>query len=105
MPSAPSLAPRRSGRLDRGEVTDPDSPSTSVTVTNYQWQGDSTNIDGATSETYTPVVANIDQTIQVMVTYTDGHGPGKTLTSAETAAVIAAPASTDADLSRFDYRG
>ena len=85
--------------LTAGEVTDPDSPSTSVTVTNYQWQSDSTNIDGATSETYTPAEADLDKTIQVMVTYTDGHGPGKTLTSAPTEAVIAAPASTDADLS------
>ena len=85
--------------LTAGMVTDPDSPSTSVTVTNYQWQSDSTDIDSATSETYTPVVADIDHTIQVVVTYTDGHGAGKTLTSAETEVVTAAPASTDADLS------
>ena len=87
--------------LTAGAITDPDSPDPSrpVTVTGWQWQGDSTNIDGATSETYMPVVADIGKTIRVIVTYTDGHGPGKTLTSAPTEAVIAAPASTDADLS------
>ena len=83
--------------LTAGMVTDPDSPSTSVTVTNYQWQSDSTDIDSATSETYTPLVADIGKTIQVMVTYTDGHAAGKTLTSAETAAVIAAPVTVSAD--------
>ena len=88
--------------LTAGEVTDPDNVvADSIT---YQWQsaasgGDYTDITGATSETYTPVVADIDQTIQVMVTYTDGHAAGKTLTSAATEVVTAAPASTDADLS------
>ena len=83
--------------LTAGEVTDPDSPSTPVTVTTYQWQsaasdgGDYADISGATSETYTPLVADIDQTIRVMVTYTDGHGTGKTLTSTATTAVVAAP--------------
>ena len=82
--------------LTAAEVTDPDSPSASVTVTNYQWQSaasggdDYTDISGATSETYTPVVADIDQTIRVMVTYTDSFGDGKTATSAPTAAVQAA---------------
>ena len=86
--------------LTAGEVTDPDSPDVDspVTVTTYQWQsaasgggGDYTDITGATNAaTYTLTADEIDQTIQVMVTYTDGHGTGKTLTSAPTAAVQAA---------------
>ena len=88
--------------LTAGEVTDPDSPDVDspVTVTTYQWQsaasgggGDYADISGATNEaTYTLTADEIDQTIRVMVTYTDGHGTGKTLTSAATTAVVAAPA-------------
>ncbi len=87
--------------LTAGEVTDPDSPDVDspVTVTTYQWQsaasgggGDYTDITGATNAaTYTLTADEIDQTIQVMVTYTDGHGTGKTLTSTATTAVVAAP--------------
>ena len=77
-------------QLTTGAVTDPDNVVAESII--YQWQdaGDSTNIDGATSATYTPAEADLDKTIRVMVTYTDGHGPGKTITSAPTDAVIAA---------------
>ena len=87
--------------LTAGEVTDPDSPDVDspVTVTTYQWQsaasggGDYADISGATNAaTYTLTADEIDQTIQVMVTYTDGHGTGKTLTSAATGTVVAVPA-------------
>ena len=73
--------------LTAGTVTDPDSPSRPVTVTAHQWQGDSTNIDSATSATYTLTAADAGKAIQVIVTYTDGEGIGKTLTSTVTGTV------------------
>ena len=84
--------------LTAGAVTDPDGGVTGIT---WQWQGDSTDINSATSATYMPLVADIDKTIRVVATYTDGHGADKTATSATTAAVVAADVvlSDDADLS------
>ena len=84
--------------LTTGAVTDPDGGVTGIT---WQWQGDSTDINSATSATYMPLVADIDKTIRVVATYTDGHGADKTATSATTAAVVAADVvlSDDADLS------
>ena len=73
--------------LTAGAVTDPDG---SVIVTGYAWTGagDSTKTDG----TYTVVAGDFGNTIQVTVTYTDGEGTGKTVTSAATVRVLAAPA-------------
>ena len=73
--------------LTAGTVTDPDG---SVIVTGYAWTGagDSTKTDG----TYTVVAGDFGNTIQVTVTYTDGEGDGKTVTSAATVRVLAAPA-------------
>ena len=91
--------------LTAGAVTDPDSPdpSSPVTVTGWQWQdaADDSNIAGATAATYTLTADEVGKTIQVIVTYTDGHGPDKTVTSAATVAVLAADVdlSADADLS------
>ena len=72
--------------LTAGTVTDPDG---SVIVTGYQWQSaDGTAITGTTNEeTYTPTATEVGKAIQVIVTYTDGHGPGKTLTSTVTGTV------------------
>ena len=83
--------------LTAGEVTDPDGGVSGIT---WQWQGDSTDINSATSATYTPGVADIGKTIRVVATYTDTLGGGKMVTSAPTAAVEAATVtlSTDADL-------
>ena len=90
--------------LIAGTVTDPDGSVTGIT-----WQSQSAasggtyaNITGATSAaTYTLKAAEVDQTIQVIATYTDGEGPNKSVTSAATVAVVAATVtlSTDADLS------
>ena len=89
--------------LTAGAVTDPDSPSSPVTVTGYLWQNtDGTTITGTTdAATYMPTATEVGKTIQVIVTYTDGHGPDKTVTSAATVAVLAADVdlSADADLS------
>ena len=85
--------------LTAGEVTDPDGGVTDII---WQWQSAEAgegyaNIAAATSETYTLVATDLGKTIQVMVTYTDGEGSGKTLTSAPTVAVVAI--SMDATLS------
>ena len=89
--------------LTAGAVTDPDSPSTSVTVTGHLWQNtDGSAITGITDAvTYMPTATEVGKTLQVIVTYTDGHGTGKTITSAATVAVLAASVdlSADADLS------
>ena len=91
--------------LTAGAVTDPDSPdpSSPVTVTGHLWQNtDGSTITGATdAATYMPTATEVGETLQVIVTYTDGHGPDKTITSAATVAVEAASVdlSSDADLS------
>ena len=85
--------------LTAGEVTDPDGGVTDII---WQWQSAEAgegyaDIAAATSETYILADADLGKTIQVMVTYTDGEGSGKTLTSAPTVAVVAI--SMDATLS------
>ena len=89
--------------LTAGAVTDPDSPSSPVTVTGHLWQNtDGSTITGTTdAATYMPTATEVGKTLEVIVTYTDGHGPDKTITSAATVAVEAADAelSSDADLS------
>ena len=91
--------------LTAGAVTDPDSPdpSSPVTVTGWQWQNtDGSTITGTTNAaTYMPTATEVGETLEVIVTYTDGHGPDKTVTSAATVVVLAASVtlSADADLS------
>ena len=80
--------------LTAGTITDPDSPDPAKPVTDITWQwqnADGTVITGTTNEkTYTPTATEVGKTIQVMVTYTDGQGPDKEITSAATIAVVAA---------------
>ena len=57
----------------------------------YQWLADDTEIDGATSSTYTPQAFDNGKVIKVRVTFTDDEGNEETLTSAATSAVAAAP--------------
>ena len=70
-------------------LSDPDG---SVSGVGWQWGhagGDA--IDGATSSSYTPVAADSGKSLAVSVTYTDGHGSGKSA-SAQTANPVQAPA-------------
>ncbi len=53
----------------------------------YQWNRDGVAIDGATSETYTLVQADVGKTITATVSYTDGEGTLESVTSAATSAV------------------
>ena len=53
----------------------------------YQWQRDGVNVAGATGTTYTLGNADVGHTIDVVASYTDGHGTAESVTSAATAAV------------------
>ena len=55
----------------------------------YQWQAGDTDIDGATSSTYTLADADEGKTIQVRVTFSDDAENEESLTSAATGAVTA----------------
>ncbi len=62
-----------------------------------------TDISGATSATYEPVVGDVGRIIRVVATYTGVPGfLSQTATSAATGAVAAAPLSTDSTLSALD---
>ena len=67
----------------------------------YQWirvdGGTEADISGATSSTYTLVVADQGKTIKVKVSFTDDASNAETLTSAATSAVVAAAANTAPD--------
>ena len=55
----------------------------------YQWLSSrDTEIDGATSSTYTLQASDEDKLITVRVTFTDDAGNEESLTSAATAAVV-----------------
>ncbi len=58
---------------------------------NYQWLSDDSEIDGATSSTYTIQASDNGKVIKVQVTFTDDADNEETLTSAATDAVAAAP--------------
>ena len=81
------LAPRPVRKLTKAKQHEP------VEVTGYLWQRSADGltgwftIDGATQADYTPGDSDVGQFLRVIVTYTDRHGPGKTLTTAPTAAV------------------
>ena len=57
----------------------------------YQWIADGTDIEGATSSTYTLTYSQQGQAIRVRVTFTDDDDNEETLTSEATVAVAAAP--------------
>ena len=74
----------------------------------YQWLADDTDIDGATSSTYTLQTSDNGKTINVRVTFTDDAGNEESLISAQTNTVTvkrAAPPSTDATLSALTLSG
>ena len=52
---------------------------------------DWTPISGATSATYTPVTADVDDYLQATASYTDGAGPGKSAEGVSANVVQAAP--------------
>ena len=91
-------APAISGTAQVGETLTADTSGISDAdgLTNvaysYQWLSSrDTEIDGATSSTYTPQASDNGKTIKVRVTFTDDAGNEETLTSAATDAVEARP--------------
>ena len=56
----------------------------------YQWIAGTTDISGATGSSYAPLVADLDKTIKVRVSFDDDRNFPETLTSEATATVIAA---------------
>ena len=53
----------------------------------YQWQRDGANMPGPPARTYTLGDADVGHTIDVVASYTDGHGTAESVASAATAAV------------------
>ena len=53
----------------------------------YQWQRDGVNVAGATGTTYTLGNADVGHTLDVVASYTDGHGTAESKASAATSAV------------------
>ena len=76
----------------------PEDPDGSVSSVSWQWQrapssGVYANIaTSATAATYIPIAADVNNTLQVVATYIDGEGSGKTATSEPTAVVVSATA-------------
>ena len=89
-------APTISGTVRVGEtltaattgITDSDG-LTNATFT-YQWLADDTDISGATTSSYALIAADEGKAIKVQVSFTDDAGNAESLTSAASAAVIAA---------------
>ena len=57
----------------------------------YQWIAGTTDISGATGSSYAPLVADLDKTIKVRVSFDDDQNNFESLTSAATAAVTPKP--------------
>ena len=86
-----SGAARVDSELTAGMVTDPDG---SVSGERWTWERSMNGtawsaISGATLSTYTAMAGDVGYYLRVSVTYTDGQGSGKMVTSAMTAKVVA----------------
>ena len=92
--SAARGAPTISGTAQVGQILTADSSGISDAdgLTNvsysYQWLADDTEIDGATSSTYTVQSSDDGKVIKVRVTFTDDAGNDESLTSTGTSAVV-----------------
>ena len=88
-----SLQPQVSTKLT-AKVVDPDG---TISATSWKWEFSDdgstgwTTIANETSESYTPVPANVGKFLRVTVTYTDALGTSKTLTAMNANAVQAEP--------------
>ena len=74
---------------DTSGISDADSLANATF--SYQWLADDADISGTTGSTYTMADADEGKSIKVRVSFTDDRGNEETLTSAATAAVVAAP--------------
>ena len=93
--------------LTAGMVSDPDG---NVRDERWTWERSTDGmtgwsaIGGATASTYEATAADVDDYLRVKVTYTDGEGFGKDVTSARTSKVVAADAG-DPLLRDYDPNG
>ena len=74
----------KAGDAITATLADPDGETSAEA---WQWQRSGTDIQGAHSNSYTAIAADLGHTLSLMVNYNDPQGPGKSATSAETAAV------------------
>ena len=74
--------------VDTSEIDDADGIGNATF--SYQWIAGTTDISGATGSSYAPLVADLDKTIKVRVSFDDDRNFLETLTSEATATVIAA---------------
>ena len=72
------------------QLSDPDG---GISGLSWAWSLDSAVIPGATSQTYTPVVADVNKPLAVTAAYTDAHGSAKTASLPFISAVQAVPGS------------
>ena len=80
-----SGVPTQGGTLTA--VTDDIADADGLGSFSYQWQADTVDISGATSDTFVLTQDQVGQTITVKVSYTDQQGTAESLTSAATNAV------------------
>lgn len=70
--------------LTAGTISDVDGGVMDIA---YQWRADGVNISGATGNTFALTQAEVGKVMTVVATYTDAHGPGKSVTSAASTVV------------------
>ena len=98
LPASPMV-----GKAVMARLSDPDDAVESSVE--WQWSksmtmdGDFADIDGATSDTYTPMAADEGYYLRATASYDDGHGMDKMAEGTTTAAVAAG---IPADLAKFD---
>ena len=74
----------RAGSVLTASLEDPDG---SVSGESWQWNRASNPISGATGSSYTVTTGDVGHVLNVSVSYTDGHGPGKSASVATGSAV------------------
>ena len=74
----------RAGSVLTASLEDPDG---SVSGESWQWNRASNPITGATGSSYTATTGDVGHVLNVSVSYTDGHGPGKSASVATGSAV------------------
>ena len=74
----------RVGGTVTATLSDPDATAENLAEATWQWKRDGTEIEGATSDSYTAGTPDEDQELTVIVTYTDIFGPGKSATESKT---------------------
>jgi Ca2+-binding RTX toxin-like protein len=73
-------------------------PTSGTSAISYQWQANSSNINGATASDYNPGVSDIGKTITVLASYVDAAGTHESVASSATTSVLGATiGSADAD--------